>query len=102
MNFEWDEQKNRTNIARHGLDFSDAWHLFEVPMLVAPDTREAYAEQRFVGVGFLKQVVVVVVYAERENDTIRIISLRKALKHERERFGEFLKNELGASQSDDG
>ena len=34
--------------------------------------------------------------SDLENDTIRIISLRKALKHERERFGTFLRNELGS------
>lgn len=46
------------------------------------------------GVGFLKNFVVVVVYTESE-DVIRVISLRKALKHERARFEEALRNELG-------
>ena len=39
--------------------------------------------------------VVVVVFAERDNDTIRIISLRKALKHERLKFEEAIRNGLG-------
>jgi uncharacterized DUF497 family protein len=39
---------------------------------------------------------VVVIFAEGEDNTIRIISLRKALKHERKRLEEFLRNELGA------
>lgn len=43
----------------------------------------------------LRNVVVVAVYTEPTEDTIRIISLRKALKHERERFKEGLRNELG-------
>jgi uncharacterized protein len=96
MNFEWDENKNSENIRKHGFDFADAWEIFELPMLTVSDTREAYEENRFVGVGFLRQRVVLIVFAEREDDTIRIISLRKALTHERERFGEYLRNELGA------
>ena len=47
------------------------------------------------GIGFLRERVIVIVFVERADDTIRIISLRKALKHERERFEEFLRNELG-------
>jgi uncharacterized DUF497 family protein len=100
MKFEWDAHKNRTNIAKHGFDFSDAAEIFDLPMLFAPDTREGY-EQRFVGIGFLRQRIVVVVYAQQDDDTIRVISLRKALRHERERFGQFLRNELGAGRSDD-
>ena len=95
MKFEWDEQKNRTNIQKHGFDFADAHEIFDLPMLVAPDPREDYGEVRFIGVGFLRQRVVVIVFAEPEDDTIRVISLRKAFKHERERFAGFLKNDLG-------
>ncbi len=97
MNFEWDENKNSENIRKHGFDFVDAWEIFELPMLTVADTREVHSENRFVGLGFLRQRVVLIVFAEREDDTIRIISLRKALKHERERFGEYLRNELGTN-----
>ncbi len=97
MKFEWDENKKKENIRKHGFDFADAWEVFELPMLTASDTREAYKEERLIGVGFLRQRVVVVVFAEPDDDTIRIISLRKALKHERERFGEYLRDELGAN-----
>ncbi|HEX8653464.1 MAG TPA: BrnT family toxin [Pyrinomonadaceae bacterium] len=97
MYFEWDEIKNRENIRKQGLDFADAWEIFEAPMLVDPDTREDYREDRLIGVGFLKDRVVVVVFTERDEDTIRIISLRKALKHERIRFEETLRDQLGAN-----
>ena len=80
MKCEWDSQKNRTNIAKHGFDFSDSAEVFDLPMLVAPDIREDYDEQRFVGIGFLRQRIIVVVYAQQDDDTIRIISLRKALR----------------------
>ena len=102
MKFEWDERKNQDNIRKHGFDFADSAELFELPMLIGLDTRAAYRERRFVGIGFLRQRVAVVVFAEGDDNTIRIISLRKALRHERERFGEFLKNEVGADRSDDG
>lgn len=96
MKFEWDEQKNERNIRKHGLDFADAAEIFDLPMLVAADKREHYAEDRFIGIGFLKRRVVVIVFALPDDDIIRVISVRKALRHERERFEQFLKNELGA------
>jgi uncharacterized DUF497 family protein len=96
VRFEWDEDKNDTNIEKHGLDFEDAWKVFEGPMLVALDTRRDYREDRWIGIGFLGQRVVVVVYTYRGSDTIRIISMRKALQYERLRFEEYLRNRLGA------
>jgi uncharacterized DUF497 family protein len=96
VEFEWDEEKNKENIRKHELDFVDAWEIFEAPMLTNLDTREDYGEDRWVGIGFLRNFVVVVVYSESE-DGIRFISLRKALKHERTRFEEALRNELGES-----
>ena len=96
MRFEWDEEKNRENVLKHGLDFADAGEIFDAPMLTNLDRRKDYGEERWVGVGFLKNFVVVVVYTESE-DVIRVISLRKALKHERTRFEEALRNGLGES-----
>jgi len=37
MRFEWDGQKNKTNIRKYGLDFADAWEIFTAPMLTALD-----------------------------------------------------------------
>jgi uncharacterized protein len=98
VKFEWDQSKNRENLRKHGFDFADAWEIFELPMLTEIDRREVF-EQRSSAIGFLRQHVVVIVFVEGEDDTIRIISLRKAVKHERERFEEFLKNGLGADRS---
>jgi len=96
VNFEWDEDKNRENIRNHGFDFADAWEVFEAPMRTALDTREDYGEARWNGIGLLGNRIVVVVFTERGEDTIRIISLRKALKHERKKFEEALRDRLGA------
>lgn len=96
MNFEWDEEKNQENTRRHGFDFGDAWKVFEAPLLIALDTRTDYGEDRWTGIGLLGNRVVVVTFTQREADTIRIISLRKALKHERNKLEEALRDGLGA------
>ena len=46
MNFEWDEQKNRENIRKHGLDLSDAWKIFQAPLVIDLDLRTDYGEDR--------------------------------------------------------
>jgi hypothetical protein len=74
------------------LDFADAWQIFDAPMLTVLDTKEDHGEDRFIGIGFLKNFVVVVVYPEPAEETTRIISLRKALKYEREQFEKVLRN----------
>ncbi len=94
MRFEWDEQKKEANVRKHGFDFADAWEIFETPMLTAPDTREDYDEERWNGIGFLKECIVVIVFTERDDDAIRVISLRKAMKHERLEFEEAIRNGL--------
>jgi uncharacterized protein len=95
MQFQWGEAKNQTNIRVHGFDFNDAWKVFAAPMAVALDDREDYGEDRWIGVGLLERRVVVVVFTEREDESIRIISLRKALQYERTQFEQFLKHRLG-------
>lgn len=102
MNFEWSEDKNQENIRKHGLDLADAWEIFEGPMRTALDTKADYGEDRWSGIGFLANRIVVVVFTERGADTIRIISLRKALKHERKKFEEALRDRLGTRGQHDG
>ncbi|WP_313929912.1 BrnT family toxin [Microcoleus sp. FACHB-SPT15] len=82
-------------MAKHGFNFADAPRIFDLPMLVALDEREDYGEDRWIGIGLLNGRVVVVVYTEPDDETIRIISLRKALSHERKRYEQYLKNRLG-------
>jgi len=95
MQFEWDEQKRRTNIRKHGFDFRDAFKVFDSPMLVAPDDRVYYGEDRCIGIGILEGRIVVVIFTERGDDIIRIISIIKALTHERIRYEQHLRNRLG-------
>ncbi len=95
MKFEWDENKNETNIEKHRLDFEDASDVFDSPMLVALDTRQNYGEDRWIGLGLIEYRVVVVVYTYRDTDIVRVISMRKALQHEKYQYEEFLRNRLG-------
>jgi len=95
MKLEWDERKNQSTYARHGFDFADAFRIFNLPMVVDLDEREDYSEDRLIGIGLLDGRVVVVVYTEPNEETVRIISLRKALSHERKRYEQYLKNRLG-------
>jgi uncharacterized protein len=95
MKFEWDERKNELNIGKHGFDFADAYRIFDLPMVVDFDGRSDYGEDRWVGTGILDERIVVVVFTEPDRETTRIISLRKALSHERRNYEQYIKNELG-------
>lgn len=92
MYFEWDEAKNEINIRKHGIDFADVKDMFNHPMLTLLDNREDYGEERWIGVGWIQQLMGVVIYVERHEDTIRIISVRKATKHEVRRYEQSIKN----------
>ena len=96
MQFEWDEKKNNENITKHGLDFADALQVFENPLLAKLDDREDYGEDRWIGISMMSNgIIVVIVFTEKEQETIRIISMRKATKNERTRYEKAIKNRLG-------
>ena len=95
VKFEWDENKNESNIEKHGLDFEDAAEVFDSPTLIALDARQNYGEDRWIGLGLIEYRVVVVVYTYRDTDIVRVISMRKALQHEKYQYEEFLRNRLG-------
>ena len=84
MHFEWDDAKNERNIQQHGIDFLDVPALFDGPMLTELDDRMEYGEDRWVSIGMLSTLAAVVVWTERDGDTIRLISARKANKYERQ------------------
>jgi uncharacterized DUF497 family protein len=55
--------------------------MFAGPLVTVEDTREDYGELRYISLGMLEGVIVSVVYTERD-DHVRLISIRKALRHE--------------------
>ena len=92
MVFDWDEAKNCTNIQKHGIDFNDVPRMFTVNLLVLPDERFEYGEERFIGIGLLEVKVTLVVFVEKAVDKIRIISARKATKNESRAYERRIKN----------
>jgi uncharacterized DUF497 family protein len=92
MRFDWDENKNRINIRKHGIDFADAVDIFKHPMLTLADGGEDYGEERWLALGWIKEVIGVVVYVERIDDMIRIISARQATKSEKRRYEQNVQN----------
>lgn len=90
MEFDWDENKNQPNIAKHRIDFADVPEMFIGPMQVEPDAREDYGEDRWTGIGLLRNIVAVVIFTESDVGRIRIISARKANKYERNKFEQWL------------
>ena len=96
MHFEWDKAKNRANIRKHGFDFSEAEEMFRGVLLVRPDTNEDYGEDRWIGIGMTQGRVALVAFAERQPDIIRIISLRKANREERQQYEKAVQDGLEA------
>ena len=79
MNYEWDEAKRAVNLAKHGVDFADAVGALEDPLNLTLEDGDALGEQRFItlGYGFCGRILYVV-WTERGQDTLRIISARRA------------------------
>ena len=86
--FEWDENKEKINISKHGLDFSTAALVFrDQNRLEWFDELHSDYEDRYITIGEINGIAVVlmVVYTER-GDAIRLISARKATKQERRMY----------------
>jgi len=77
----WDETKRQLNIAKHGFDFLGVEAILDAPVVSWEDAREAYGEHRICLLGWLDEQIVHLTYVE-EGECIRVISLRKAEKHE--------------------
>ena len=90
MNYEWNLIKERLNIAKHGVDFEEAKSVFADEFaLVLFDEDHSNDEERFLILGISqKERILLVVHCYRENDTIRIISSRKATKSEAKQYKE--------------
>ena len=88
LKFEWDDNKNISNQKKHGVSFEEAKTVFsdELGRLIRdPDHSEG--EERFILMGTSSQHnLLTVCHCERDSDTIRIISARKADKFERKQY----------------
>ena len=87
----WDQRKRQANLKKHGFDFVDANEVFDGVTFTYEDDRIAYGEQRFVTLGLLRGIIVSIVHTGHD-DHIRVISMRKATKYEREIYFQNISN----------
>ena len=82
MEFEWDDEKERINIKKHGISFKVAKRVFlDENMVIMEDYEHSFYEERRIAIGMVGKLLFVV-YTER-GEVTRIISARKATKKER-------------------
>ena len=87
MNFEWDVAKAALNLKKHGIAFEDAELVFCDPgRIESYDDHEGYGEDRWATIGGVGSALLYVVYAVRHEQTIRLISARKADADERKQY----------------
>ncbi|MBO4931176.1 MAG: BrnT family toxin [Clostridia bacterium] len=93
LKFEWDENKNTINKAKHKVSFEEAQSVFYDPdaLLIADPDHSIY-EERFIILGVSeKSNLLVVCHCYRQSETvIRIISARPATKRESNQYYDFL------------
>ena len=93
MSFEWDANKANINIKKHGISFDEAGLVFQdLSLLEIYDRYHSVDERRIIAIGMVNDILSVV-YTERRENVIRLISARKATKRERgmyyEQFSEY-------------
>jgi uncharacterized DUF497 family protein len=87
VQYEWDNGKAAENLRKHGVDFADAIAALEDPnRLEEIDTRSEYSEERIQVIGMVRGDVLFVIVTLRGEDSCRIVSARKATRHEQDRY----------------
>lgn len=85
IEFEWDEEKEKTNVKKHGIDFQSACFVFlDENRIEIFDEIHSGSEDRFITIGMVEEVLCVVYTVKASS--IRIISARIATKKEIERY----------------
>ncbi len=93
MIFNWDPQKDKINVAKHGISFTEAQEIFDDPLhLSYMDYRYSYFEERWISIGQTKKLNLVVVanlfFTADGEEIVRIISAREATQNERRQYEE--------------
>jgi uncharacterized protein len=83
MNYTWDSEKNRGNLAKHGITFTDAIRIFEGVTIEQEDDRFDYGEMRVYAVGIVNGLEITIIYTDRGEDERRIIAAWRSEPHER-------------------
>ncbi|OOR91345.1 hypothetical protein B0181_03315 [Moraxella caviae] len=91
MLFEWDEHKNTINRQKHGISFELASRIFADPFLITTQDIYSQDEMRFLSIGSIDGVVVILVVHTYKDDNgaeiNRLISARKLSKSEVRKYG---------------
>ena len=91
MTFEWDDDKNRANIEKHGVSFATAVRIFDGPVVTAEDARFEYGEVRENSIGMIDGLAVLTVTHTDRDGRTRIISARPASRAERSQYEQALR-----------
>ena len=86
LHFEWDDEKAASNLQKHGVSFEAAMALFDDPARLEEGDFFARGEYRTIAIGAVDTVVLTVVYAQPEENLIRLISARLATAKERRAY----------------
>jgi hypothetical protein len=87
MDYEWDDDKAAANIVKHGIDFLDAIGALTDPRRLEDiDDDLAYGEERIRTIGMTRGKILFVVTTMRAENLCRIISARRAIRHEQDRY----------------
>lgn len=103
MRFEWDDEKAARNEELHGVTFKEARELFETDaeVLEIYDVDHSGSEDRFKSIGPIRRGLVLVVWTERVDDVIRIISAWWATKAEQQMYRDFVEKLHGREEGTD-
>jgi hypothetical protein len=85
MRFVWDDEKAQRNFRKHAVSFEEAATVFANPLAVVAEDPSRPEQARLIGESALQRVLLVVFL---ETDVIRIISARRATRHERRAYEE--------------
>ena len=84
--FVWDEAKRKSNLVKHGLDFKDAYLVYDNPDKCTYDASRGGEPRRMdIALAVIKGRLLTLVYTERGVD-IRVISFRPASREERKQY----------------
>ena len=88
MQFEWNPEKAESNLKKHKVDFAEAETVFGDPTAkIFDDEAHSFEERREIVVGHsARNRLLIICFAERENDTVRIISARLTTSQERKDY----------------
>jgi uncharacterized DUF497 family protein len=92
VEFTWDEAKNRANQRKHGVSFREARELFVsgVDYLEIFDEAHSEIEDRFIAIGPIRRGLVVIVWTERDDASVRIINASWATRREQQLYREYV------------